>query len=271
VTDPIDIALVGAAGRMGRAIARAATGRDDLRVIGAAEHPSCEQLGCDLGELTGTGPTGVQLTGDLAAAIGGAATVIDLSHPSATADVAAAAAAAGAALVCGTTGIADEARAALERAATSIPVLYAPNLSPGIAVMTALLERAVRALGRGYDVEIAELHHRQKVDAPSGTALQLARVAAVARGLDDSTFTTGREGRTGARTDGEIGVMSLRGGGVFGEHTAILAGEHERLELTHRAASRELFAEGALRAALFLTGKPAGRYTMAHVLGLEPS
>jgi 4-hydroxy-tetrahydrodipicolinate reductase len=271
VTDPIDIALVGAAGRMGRAIARTAAGRDEVRVIGAAEHPSCEQLEHDLGELTGTGPTGVRLTSDLAAAIGGAATVIDLSHPSATVDVAAAAEAAGAALVCGTTGIADEARAALERAATRIPVLHAPNLSPGIAVMTALLERAVRALGRGYDVEIAELHHRQKVDAPSGTALQLARAAAAARGLDDSTFTTGRQGRTGTRSADEIGVLALRGGAVFGEHTAYLAGEHERLELTHRAASRELFAQGAIRAALFLAGKPAGSYTMADVLGLETS
>jgi 4-hydroxy-tetrahydrodipicolinate reductase len=263
------IALHGAAGRMGRAIIRAAASSDQIRIAAAIDHPSCKAIGSDVGRLAGAGEMGVTVSDDLGAALAEVKVILDLSHPDATAGVAAAAETAGVALICGTTGLTDEALAALDRAAGQVPLLVAANLSPGIAVMAALLERAAGALGQGYDIEIAELHHRDKIDAPSGTALMLARAAAAARGLDDTALTHGRQGRTGARRADEIGVLALRGGGVFGEHTAILAGEHERLEITHRAASRELFAAGALRAARFLDGKPPGRYSMKDVLGLQ--
>ncbi len=151
-----------------------------------------------------------------------------------------------------------------------MPVLHTPNLSPGIAVMTALLEQAVAALGDNYDIEIVEIHHRNKVDAPSGTALALARAAGSAAAMDpDETLVFGRHGETGVRPMDSIGVHAVRGGGVFGEHTAVLAGDHERLEITHRAGSRALFATGALRAAVFLCGVGPGLYTMADVLGLK--
>jgi 4-hydroxy-tetrahydrodipicolinate reductase len=268
VTASRSIALVGAAGRMGSAIARAASASVEVRIAAAVDHPSSGAVGRDLGELAGLGELGVAVGDRLEPALTGIDAVVDISHPDATLGVIAAAESAGVPLVCGTTGLADDAHAALDRAAERIPLLYTPNLSPGIAVMTALLERASAALDPGYDIEIAEIHHRDKIDAPSGTALLLARTAARARGLDDTAFRHGREGRTGARPVGEIGVHALRGGSVFGEHKALLAGDHERLEITHRAASRDLFAEGALRAVSFLVGKPAGRYTMADVLGL---
>jgi len=268
VSADLAIAVIGAAGRMGQAVTRAACARPGVAVVAAVDHPACRDIGRDLGELAGVGPLGVVLGADLAAAVAVADVVVDISHPDATAAVAEAAASAGVALVCGTTGLDDHAHAAFELAASRIPLLHTPNLSPGIAVMTSLLRRAAAALGAGYDIEIAEMHHRDKIDAPSGTALALARAAAEARGLDTSALRHGREGRTGKRSAGEIGVLALRGGGVFGEHTAILAGDHERLEITHRAASRDLFAGGAIRAAVFLAGKPPGRYTMADVLGL---
>lgn len=265
---PVAIALVGAAGRMGLAITRVATARSEVTIVAAVDHPSCGRLGRDLGELADVGELGVAVSADLGPALDRAEVIVDLSHPDAAASVIDAAVAAGLPLVCGTTGLNRETHAALDRAATRIPLLYTPNLSPGIAVMTSLLERAAMALGEGYDIEIAELHHRDKLDAPSGTALALARTAAAARGLDAAALRFGREGRPGQRPSGEIGVLALRGGGVYGEHTAILAGDHERLEITHRAASRDLFAEGAIRAVLYLKGQPPGRYTMADVLGL---
>jgi len=268
VSADVAIALVGAAGRMGLAVTRAIVARSGITVAAAVDHPSCGQIGRDLGELAEVEALGVTVSSDIEAALAGADAIVDISHPDAASAVIAAAEVAELPLLCGTTGLTDEDHAAFDRAAASIPVLYTPNLSPGVAVMTALLRRAANALGEGYDIEIAEIHHRDKIDAPSGTALALARAAAQARGLDDSAYKHGREGQTGARSTEEIGVHALRGGRIFGEHTAILAGDHERLEITHRAASRDLFAEGAIRAALFLAGKPPGRYTMADVLGL---
>jgi 4-hydroxy-tetrahydrodipicolinate reductase len=265
---PIRIALIGAAGRMGRAVAREAHDSPEVSIAAAVDRPGADGFGRDMGELAGVDRLGVAVGGELPEALRAAEVAIDLSHPSALAGVLDAAVAFGRPLVCGTTGIEHGQRAALERAAGEIPILYAANLSPGIAVMTALLRRAVAALGPDYDLEIVELHHRRKLDAPSGTALQLA--AAARRESEDraTTIVHGRSGQMKERSAAEIGVHALRGGGVVGEHTAILAGEHERIEITHRAGSRELFAAGALRAALFMADAGPGLYSMNDVLGL---
>ncbi|MDD5306922.1 MAG: 4-hydroxy-tetrahydrodipicolinate reductase [Deltaproteobacteria bacterium] len=265
----VGIALVGAGGRMGLEIARVAFGRPDAHIVAAVERVGSPCLGRDLHELAGLGPGGPVIGADADRAASGADVVVDLSAPDAAAGTLTSALFGLRPIVCGTTGLPAETLAAFDRASGEIPVLVAPNLSLGVAVLAALAERAVTALGLAYDIEIVEMHHRDKTDAPSGTALMLANVAARAAGIDASeNLRFGREGRVGARPQGEIGVHAVRGGGVFGDHTVILAGKYERLELTHRADSRTLFAQGALAAALFLHGKPPGRYTMAHVLGL---
>jgi 4-hydroxy-tetrahydrodipicolinate reductase len=264
---PVRLALVGALGRMGLEIARAAAGRDDLRVAAAIERPGHPELGADLAARAGAGAPGVKVGADLAAGIAAADVVVDLSHPSTAAGVAAAAAAAGAPLLCGTTGLDDAAIAAIDRAGESIPVIRTPNLSPGIAALAAIVRGAAAALGPEYDIEIIELHHRRKIDAPSGTALLLAAEASAGRGrLAPAELCLGRSGRTGERPVGQIGIHAVRGGTIFGEHRVILAGPHERIELSHAAESRALFAEGALRAALFLARARPGRYAMTDVV-----
>ena len=172
-------------------------------------------------------------------------------------------------LVCGTTGISEETLTRLEKAAKQIPVLYATNLSLGIAVLTSLVGQAIKALGTGYDAEVVEMHHNKKVDAPSGTARSIVEAIAHAKGADLSKDVIfGRSGHTGARTPDEIGVHAVRGGSVFGDHTVILAGPDERIELTHKAGSRALFASGAIRAAIFMKNAKPGMYKMSDVLGL---
>ncbi len=264
MNDPIKIALVGAGGRMGREITRAVMAHDDLQIAEAVEQSKSPVIGRDVGEVAGVGALGVKVGHDLMAAFKASDVALDLSLPGATGAVVLSARTAKTPLVCGTTGLTDDLIQAIDSAAREIPVLYTPNLSLGVAVMTALVERAVKSLGNGYDIEIVEMHHRNKVDAPSGTALAIADAAARAQDLfPKDSVKVGRAGHTGVRPQTEIGVHSVRGGGVFGEHTAILAGQHERLEITHRADSRSLFAEGALRAVRFLRGKRAGRYSMA--------
>ncbi len=270
MTVPVAVALVGAFGRMGLEIARAASAFPGVRIVAALERGDCPALGKDLGLASGISKMGLPIGSNLSEGIGKADVVVDLSLREATIEVAAAAASEGKALVCGTTGLGKDEISALEEASRKVPVLHTPNLSPGIAVMTALLEQAVKALGDEYDIEIVEIHHRNKVDAPSGTALALARAAGSAADMDpDEALVFGRHGETGVRPTNSIGVHAVRGGGVFGEHTAVLAGEHERLEITHRAGSRALFATGALRAAVFVCGVGPGLYTMADMLGLK--
>jgi 4-hydroxy-tetrahydrodipicolinate reductase len=175
-------------------------------------------------------------------------------------------------LVIGTTGLSAEQQRAIDAAAKSIPVLWAPNMSIGVTLLQQLVEQAARALGPSYDVEVLEMHHRHKVDAPSGTALALGEAAA--RGLErdlSAHAIFGREGAEGPRDAQTIGFATLRGGDVIGEHTVFLAGAGERIELGHRATSRETFAHGAIRAAQWLQGQPIGRYDMHHMLGLKPS
>jgi 4-hydroxy-tetrahydrodipicolinate reductase len=249
---------------MGLTVARLAPAAG-FELVGAAAAPEDPSQNRDLGELAGIGTLGVAVSSDLGVALLGADVVIDFSTASAVPALLAAAARQKVAVVTGTTNLDASGRAALDKAAASVPVLWAPNMSIGVQVLSELLRDALRRLGPDYDVEIVEVHHNKKLDAPSGTAKRLAEAARQARaGLRE---LYGREGNVGARTREEIGVFGVRGGDVVGDHTVYLLGPGERIELTHRATSRELFAHGALRAARFLAGKPAKLYSIADVLG----
>lgn len=257
------IAIHGAGGRMGQAIARLAAA-EGANVVGAIDSPSSTLLGRDVGEAAGAGTLGVAISEDTASGLLGADVVIDFSRPEAVPHLVQLAARQRVAIVSGTTRLDATAERLLGEAAKVVPVLWAPNTSLAVHVLAKLAAEAVRLLGPSFDVEIVETHHKAKVDAPSGTATLLAEAVKAARG--DGRVVAGREGLVGARRDDEIGVFAVRGGDVIGDHTIHLLGPGERLELTHRATSRELFARGALRAARFLAGKPAGRYTMADVV-----
>jgi 4-hydroxy-tetrahydrodipicolinate reductase len=260
------VAVHGAAGRMGRALVELIA-QADLKLAAAIDAPGSPQLGRDAGELAGIGALGVEITDQLDA-IAKADVVIDFSLPAALAGVLAAVERHQKPLVLATTGLSPEQWAAVDGLAKRVPLVAAPNYSTGVAVLYHLAERAAKLLP-DFDLEIVEMHHRRKVDAPSGTALGLAEAAARGRdwnAREQSVY--GRQGHPGARPDREIGVMTLRGGDVIGDHTLIMAGDGERLELAHKATSRVLFARGALRAARWLAGKAPGRYGMPDVLGL---
>lgn len=259
------LALHGATGRMGLAIARVARGAEDVDIVGAVCSSVDPNQGKDVGELAGLGTLGVVATADLGSGLLGGDVVIDFSVASAVPGLLAVAARQKIAVVSGTTNLDGAGRQALDKASESIPVLWAPNTSLGVQVLAELVERALRRLGPGYDVEIVEVHHRRKVDAPSGTARRLVEAVKSARG--EVRELHGRAGEVGERTPEEVGVFGVRGGDVVGDHTVHVLGPGERLELTHRASSRELFAHGALRAARFVVGKKPGLYTIADVLG----
>jgi 4-hydroxy-tetrahydrodipicolinate reductase len=261
----VKLTIFGATGRMGLAIARLAHAAGDVQIVGGVCADGDPGTGKDIGELAGIGQLGVVTTPDIASGLLGADVVIDFSTASAVAPLLNVAARQKVAVVSGTTNIDEAAKKAFERAAQSIPVMWAPNMSLGVQVLAELVEQAVRRLGLGYDVEITEVHHRKKVDSPSGTAKRLAEAARAAR--SELREIHGRSGDVGARTDEEMAVYGLRGGDVIGDHTVFLFGQGERLELTHRASNRDLFAHGALAAARFLVGKPPKRYTFADVLG----
>jgi len=242
----IGIGIVGAAGRMGRAIAAELSGRDDARVTATAERG-----------------------GDLDALARGANVLIDFSSPDALPAVLDAARGAAVPVVIGTTGLSAAEHEAIDAAAREIAVLQAANMSLGVNLLAALVREAAARLGPGWDIEIAEMHHRHKVDAPSGTALLLGEAAAAGRGITLAGHSErGRDGIGETRAEGAIGFASLRGGSVAGDHLVVLAGEGERIELGHRAESRAIFARGAVQAALWLHGKAPGRYSMNDVLGL---
>jgi 4-hydroxy-tetrahydrodipicolinate reductase len=256
------IAVVGANGRMGRALVRLAHagGLDIACAVGAAD------IGRDAGDLAGIGPIGAFIVDGLAALEDARAdVVVDFSAPDVTLALAPLAARAGSAIVSGTTGLSAQGRLALEQASARVPVLWEPNMSVGVHVLSKLVAQAVQALAE-WDIEIVETHHKAKVDAPSGTALRLAETAQRARGAS-TRRVHGRQGKPGARQNEEIGMHAVRGGDVLGDHVVHLMGGGERLELTHRATSRDVFAHGALRAARWIAGKPAGRYGLEHVLG----
>ena len=250
---------------MGLAIARLAHASTDVQIVGGICSDEDPGLGKDIGELAGIGQLGVVTTADIASGLLGADAVIDFSVAAAVPSLLSVAARQKIAVVSGTTNIDDAVKKALDRAAQSVPVMWAPNMSLGVQVLAELVEQAVKRLGLGFDVEITEIHHRKKVDSPSGTAKRLAEAARNARA--DLREIHGRSGDVGARTDEEMAVYGLRGGDVVGDHTVYLFGQGERLELTHRASNRDVFAHGALAAARFLAGKPAKRYTFADVLG----
>lgn len=263
---PIRVGVLGAGGRMGQAIIAALSDWPGLTLAGAIEragHPACGRP---------AGP-GHHETLTVCANIGAIAhkcdVLIDFSAPAALAASLEAAQEARCALVVGTTGLEAPHHALIDAAARDIAVLQAANTSLGVTLLARLVEQAARALGPDWDIEIAELHHRMKVDAPSGTALALGAAAAAGRGIDlAASSDRGRDGITGARVEGHIGFASLRGGSAAGDHMVLLASEGERIELWHRAENRSIFARGALKAAQWLAGKPAGRYAMADVLGI---
>jgi 4-hydroxy-tetrahydrodipicolinate reductase len=246
---------------MGRAVTRLCQEANDLTLVGACAGSEDPALGEDAGVLAGVGGAGVAVTDDMSAALLGADVVIDFSLPAALTELARHAARQGIALVSGTTGLTDA--SVLDEAARKVPVVWAPNMSLGIQVLSEIVAEAARRLGPGFDVEITEVHHRKKIDAPSGTALRLADALREVRALSP---VTGRTGNVGARAEDELGIFALRGGDVIGDHTVHLLGPGERLELTHRATSRDVFAQGALRAARWATLQPPGRYSLADVL-----
>jgi 4-hydroxy-tetrahydrodipicolinate reductase len=255
------IALHGATGRMGKEVARLVQEKREGQIVGAIAASDAPEQGADLGEIAGIGHLGVSVTADHAVGLLGADVVIDFSTAGAIEMLARAVKRARVALVSGTTGIDSSGAAALSDAAEVAPVLWAPNMSLGIEALARMARMAVAALGEDYDIEIVETHHRHKVDAPSGTALRLAEAR------PNLTLLHGREGRRGPRKSNELMVVALRGGDVVGDHTIHLMGPSERLEITHRATGRDLFARGALRAAAWLIGKKPGRYVLADLLG----
>jgi len=250
---------------MGQAIVRLAQAVPDVQIVGAACSDTDPQLGRDIGELAGIGSVGVVTSPDVASSLLGADVVIDFSTAKAVGQLITLAMRQGVAIVCGTSNLDAGTLKLLDRAAEAVPVLQSGNMSLGVQVLAELVEQGLRRLGLGYDVEIVELHHRKKIDAPSGTATRL--VQAVQKVRPEARELRGRDGEVGARTKDELGVFGVRGGDVIGDHTVYLLGDGERIELTHRASNRDLFAHGALRAAQFLAGKKPGRYTIADVLG----
>jgi 4-hydroxy-tetrahydrodipicolinate reductase len=264
------LAVAGAGGRMGRMLVRAIHESEAADLAAALERPGSDAIGADAGELAGVGRLGVALTSDPLPALVGADGLLDFTTPATTAALSALAAQARIVHVIGTTGLGPEHLADIEAASHHCVVVRSGNMSLGVNVLAGLVAQAARALGDDWDVEIVEMHHRMKVDAPSGTALMLGEAAARGRNVRLAEKSVrGRDGYTGARRRGDIGFASLRGGGVVGDHTVVLAGPSERLELTHRAEDRAIFAHGALRAALWGRGRPPGEYSMADVLGFE--
>ncbi|HZP20815.1 MAG TPA: 4-hydroxy-tetrahydrodipicolinate reductase [Bauldia sp.] len=264
----MNLVVVGAAGRMGRTLIKTIAATPGVRLSGAVERAGAAELGKDAGELAGTGPNGIPVEEDPLPLFAKADGVLDFTAPAATVEFAELAAQARIVHVVGTTGLtpADEAR--IVAAARHAVVVKSGNMSLGVNLLAGLVRQAAKALGPEFDIEVLEMHHRHKVDAPSGTALLLGKAAADGRGIDLKEHSVrSRDGHTGARQSGDIGFATLRGGAVVGEHTVIFAGESERIELTHRAADRSLFAHGAIRAALWGRGKKPGLYSMADVLG----
>jgi 4-hydroxy-tetrahydrodipicolinate reductase len=258
------IAVVGASGRMGRAVVRLAPAHG--LAITRAVASSKADVGRDAGEVAGCERTGVTVEPDVASLVsGGFDVVVDFSAPDATAALAEMAGTTRAAIVSGTTGLGNDEKAALERASAHVAVFWEPNMSFGVQVLADLVRRAAAQLGQAFDVEVTETHHRKKVDAPSGTALRLVEAVREGQGLSPP-MVYGRYGRPGPRASEEVAVHAIRGGDVIGDHTVHFLGNGERIELTHRATDRDLFAHGALRAAAFVAGKPAGRYTMRDLL-----
>jgi 4-hydroxy-tetrahydrodipicolinate reductase len=265
----VKVAMLGASGRMGRAILSCIAELPDVRLVGAVTQAEDPLIGRDAGEAGGLESFGVPLTEDRERALHGAQVAIDFTLPAALDANVAACVAHGTALVVGTTGLEPAHFATLERAAQRIPIVYGRNMSVGVNLFLELVAQAALALGDDYDVEVIEAHHRQKIDAPSGTALALGERIAEAqnRSLHD-VGVYAREGRTGPRVPGTIGFSVIRGGQIVGDHTVMFIAGDEHVEFTHRARDRSAFARGALRAARWAAGRAPGFYSMADVLGM---
>jgi 4-hydroxy-tetrahydrodipicolinate reductase len=263
------VAVLGASGRMGRNIVPLLARAGDLRLGGALAAAGDPEIGQDAGVISGVEPLGVTITADPGSALEAADVAIDFTLPGPSLDHAHRCADAAIPLVIGTTGHDAEGRAALERFARSIPIVLAPNMSLGVNLLLRLAELAAASLGPAYDAEIVEAHHRQKVDAPSGTALALGRAVAQGRGTTlEELAVYDRHGAIGPRPDGAIGFAVIRGGDIAGEHRLLFAGPGERVELVHHAEDRSAFARGALAAARWVIGRPSALYSMQDVLGL---
>lgn len=266
----IRIAITGAAGRMGRTLVQALENNTALKLSVALERPGVSLLGSDAGELAGIGHLDVAVTDSLQAALPKFDTLVDFSVPDATLASLATCRDAGKSMVIGTTGIEAAGRDAIRAAARDIPIVFAPNYSVGVNLCFKLIELAARVWGDDVDVEVIEAHHRGKVDAPSGTALRMGEILAQTLDRDlAENAVYGRQGITGPRNRKTIGFETIRAGDIVGEHTVMFAGAGERVEITHRAASRMNFAIGAMRAAQWLAGRPNGLYDMQDVLGLK--
>ena len=267
------VVIIGAAGRMGRTLVRLLQAKavPGLQLAGAVDIWDCPERGQDAGLLAGAGAAGVKLTSDLAEVAPACDVAIDFSSHQGASGNAARLAAWGKPLVVGATGLTAEEQQLVAAAAKNIPVVFSPNMSLGVNLLFALVQEAAAALkGQGYDIEIIERHHRRKKDSPSGTALGLGEAAAAGSGWNlQQVAVHGREGLVGERPAEQIGFHAIRGGDFVGDHTVVFAADGESLELSHRATSRDTFALGALRAASWLAGKPAGLYTMRDVLGLS--
>jgi 4-hydroxy-tetrahydrodipicolinate reductase len=264
------LVIAGAGGRMGRTLIHAIAATKGVTLAGAIEAADSAVIGRDAGELAGLGANGIKVVSDAAPLLRAADGLIEFTIPVATLALAELTGAAGIVHVIGTTGHSAEEEALLAKAATRAPMVKSGNMSLGVNLLAALTRRVAQTLGDEYDVEILEMHHNKKIDAPSGTALMLGSAAAAGRAIDLAQHSArGRDGMTGARRVGNIGFAALRGGTVVGDHSVIFAGPAERIELTHRAEDRMIFARGALHAALWARGKKPGLYSMADVLGLK--
>lgn len=263
------IAVMGAAGRMGKHLIEAVVQAAGAGLTAAVDRPDSSLIGADAGELVAQGRIGVPLSAELVGVLDEFDVLIDFTHPSVTLRNLAICREAGKAMVIGTTGFSVEEKKQLSEAAKEIPIVFAANYSVGVNLCLKLLDTAARVLGDEVDIEIIEAHHRHKVDAPSGTALRMGEVVADALGRDlQKVAVYGREGQTGARERETIGFATVRAGDVVGDHTVLFAADGERVEITHKASSRMTFAKGAVRAALWLEDRPAGLYDMQDVLGL---
>ena len=266
--DTLKIAVTGATGRMGQTLIRDVQAADDLELVGATEAQGHASLGQDIGEVMGLGSLGIELTASMEEAFSNADAVIDFTIPAATELYVKETGRSGLIHVIGTTGLSDKAEAAVVQAAKRATIVKSGNMSLGVNLLAQLTRQAAKLLDADFDIEIIEMHHRHKIDAPSGTALLLGEAAAKGRNVRLSEVADrGRDGQTGARQKGDIGFASLRGGEVVGDHTVIFASDNERIELTHKAQDRGLFSRGALHAARWGAGQAPGLYSMADVLG----
>lgn len=266
--EPLRICIAGASGRMGHMLIEAVLAADDCVLSGAMDIASSAAIGTDATAFVGR-DSGVRITADLHSALQGSDILIDFTRPEGTLAHLAVCRQLGVKAVIGTTGFTEDQKATISQAAADIAIVMAPNMSVGVNVTLRLLQMAAQALATGYDIEIIETHHRNKVDAPSGTALKMGEViaAATGRSLKDCAVYA-REGLTGERDPSTIGFSAIRGGDIVGDHTVLFAGTGERIEITHKSSSRATYAQGSMRAARFLRSKALGLYDMSDVLGL---